>query len=41
MRKLYNEMVMEKASIKGEAMVQIGRPKTQQKDEEKEMAVAE
>ena len=39
MRKLYNEMVMEKAGIKGEALVQIGGIKREKK--EKEMAVAE
>ncbi|MBK8466423.1 MAG: radical SAM protein [Chloracidobacterium sp.] len=39
MRKLYNEMVMEKAGIKGENLVQIGGIK--KKNEEKEMAMAE
>ena len=39
MRKLYTEMVMEKAGIKGESLVQIGGIKKKSKD--KEMAVAE
>ena len=37
MRKLYQEMVMEKAGIKGEALVQIGGIKKK----EKELAIAE
>ena len=41
MRKLYQEMVMEKAGIKGEALVQIGGIKREKKSEDKEMAVAE
>ena len=41
MRKLYNEMVMEKAGIKGESLVQIGGIKREKKEKEKEMAVAE
>ena len=40
MRKLYNEMIQEKAGIKGEALVQIGGI-TRKKKEDKEMAVAE
>ena len=39
MRKLYNEMVMEKAGIKGESLIQIGGIK--KKTEDKEMAIAE
>jgi uncharacterized radical SAM superfamily Fe-S cluster-containing enzyme len=39
MRKLYQEMVMQKAGIKGENLVQIGGIKREKKD--KEMAVAE
>jgi hypothetical protein len=39
MRKLYQEMVMEKNGIKGEALVQIGGIKREKKD--KSMAVAE
>ena len=39
MRKLYNEMVMEKAGIKAEPLIQIGGIKREKK--EKEMAVAE
>jgi hypothetical protein len=38
MRKLYNQMVLEKNQIKGENLVQIGGIK---KSKEKEMAVAE
>ena len=38
MRKLYNEMVMEKAGIKGDNLIQIGGMK---KNAEKELAVAE
>jgi hypothetical protein len=38
MRKLYNQMVLEKNQIKGENLVQIGGIK---KNKEKEMAVAE
>ena len=41
MRKLYNEMVMEKAGIKGESLVQIGGIKREKKTKDKEMAVAE
>ena len=37
MRKLYNEMIQEKAGIKGEALVQIGGIKKK----DKEMAMAE
>ena len=37
MRKLYNEMIQEKAGIKGEALIQIGGLKKK----DKEMAVAE
>ena len=40
MRKLYNQMVMEKAGIKGEPLVQIGGIKRSKK-EDKEMAIAE
>ena len=40
MRKLYNEMVMEKAGIKGENLVQIGGIKREKKAD-KEMAMAE
>ena len=39
MRKLYQEMVMEKAGIKGDDLVQIGGIK--KKEKAKEMAVAE
>ena len=39
MRKLYNQMVLEKAQIKAEPMIQIGGLKREKKD--KEMAVAE
>jgi len=38
MRKLYNQMVLEKNQIKGENLVQIGGIK---KSKDKEMAVAE
>ena len=38
MRKLYNQMVLEKNQIKGENLVQIGGIK---KSKEKEMAIAE
>jgi hypothetical protein len=38
MRKLYNQMVLEKNQIKAEPMVQIGGL---QKNKEKELAVAE
>ncbi len=38
MRKLYNQMVLEKAQIKPEPLIQIGGRK---KAEEKEMAIAE
>ena len=41
MRKLYQEMVMDKAGIKGEKLVQIGGIKREKKDKPKEMAVAE
>ncbi len=42
MRKLYNEMVMEKAGIKGENLVQIGGIKREKKkNPDKELAVAE
>lgn len=40
MRKLYNEMVMEKAGIKGEAFVQIGGIKREKKAD-KDLAIAE
>ena len=40
MRKLYNEMVMEKAGIKGESLIQIGGIK-KKSSEDKEMAIAE
>jgi hypothetical protein len=40
MRKLYNQMVMEKAQIKAEPMIQIGGLKREKKVE-KDMAVAE
>ena len=39
MRKLYNEMLLEKSGIKGESLVQIGGIK--KKNEEKELAMAE
>ena len=39
MRKLYQQMVMEKAQIKAEPLIQIGGIKREKK--EKEMAVAE
>ncbi len=39
MRKLYNEMVMEKAGIKAEPLIQIGGIKREKKD--KSIAVAE
>ena len=39
MRKLYNEMLLEKSGIKPEAPVQIGRVK--RKNAEKELAMAE
>ena len=41
MRKLYQEMVMEKAGIKGDNLVQIGGVKREKKEKAKEMAVAE
>ncbi|MGH9819756.1 MAG: hypothetical protein ACRD43_06265, partial [Pyrinomonadaceae bacterium] len=41
MRKLYNEMLLEKSGIKGDNLVQIGGIKREKKSEEKEMAVAE
>ena len=41
MRKLYQEMVMEKAGIKGENLVQIGGIKREKKNEDKELAMAE
>ena len=43
MRKLYNQMVLEKNQIKGDKLVQIGGIKRTSKKEEhnKEMAVAE
>jgi 7,8-dihydro-6-hydroxymethylpterin dimethyltransferase len=41
MRKLYNQMVLEKNQIKGENLVQIGGIKRTKKEEAKEMAVAE
>jgi hypothetical protein len=37
MRKLYNQMVLEKAQIKAEPLIQIGG----RKKEDKEMAIAE
>ena len=40
MRKLYNQMVLEKAQIKAEPLIQIGGIKREKK-QEKEMAVAE
>jgi len=40
MRKLYQQMVMDKAQIKAEPMVQIGGLKREKK-EDKSMAVAE
>jgi hypothetical protein len=39
MRKLYNQMVLEKAQIKAEPMIQIGGLK--KKTDDKEMAIAE
>ena len=41
MRKLYQQMVMEKAQIKAEPLVQIGGIKREKKEQPKEMAVAE
>ena len=41
MRKLYNQMVLEKNQIKGESLVQIGGIKRAKKEKPKEMAVAE
>ena len=41
MRKLYNQMVLEKNQIKGESLVQIGGIKREKKEKPKEMAVAE
>ena len=41
MRKLYRQMVTEKAGIKGEKLVQIGGLKREKKEEPKEMAIAE
>jgi len=40
MRKLYNQMVLEKNQIKGDNLVQIGGMK-KTKNEEKELAMAE
>ncbi len=39
MRKLYQEMVMEKAGLKAEPLIQIGGVKCE-KDADKEMAIA-
>ena len=41
MRKLYNQMVLEKNQIKGESLIQIGGIKREKKEKPKEMAVAE
>ena len=40
MRKLYNEMIQEKAGLKAEPMIQIGGLK-REKSKDKSMAVAE
>ena len=40
MRKLYNEMILEKSGIKPEPLIQIGGIKREKK-QEKEMAIAE
>jgi len=41
MRKLYNQMVLEKNQIKGESLIQIGGIKREKKEKPKEMAMAE
>ncbi len=41
MRKLYQQMVMEKNQITAEPLVQIGGIKREKKEQPKEMAVAE
>ncbi len=41
MRKLYQQMVMEKNQITSEPMVQIGGLKREKKNEDKELAMAE
>ncbi len=41
MRKLYNQMVLDKAQIKAEPLIQIGGIKREKKENLKEMAVAE
>lgn len=41
MRKLYNQMVMEKNQIKAEPMIQIGGLKREKKSIDRAMAVAE